>query len=130
MIEVPWLTGSPQVYIATPTANGVAMTGYVEALAAILVRLASQGIPVSFRALDGENLILQRNLLVHEFLRSNATHLLFVDSDLTFPPDLCERLLATGKPLVGTAYPKRRLDLAALKQRLEQSVQNRARAGL
>jgi hypothetical protein len=108
-----------QLFIATPTANGVAMTGYVEALAAMVIRLASRGIPVTFRALDGENLILQRNLLVQEFLRSDATHLLFVDSDLTFPPDLCERLLATGKPFIGTAYPKRRLDLAALRAGLE-----------
>ena len=104
----------PRLFIATPTANGVAMTGFVEALAGMLVRLAARGIPVTFRTLDGDNLILQRNLLVHAFLGSDATHLLFVDSDLTFPADLADRLLATGKLFVGTAYPKRRLDLAAL----------------
>jgi hypothetical protein len=112
---------APSLFIATPTANGVAMTGYVEALAGMLIRLASKGVPVTFRALDGENLILQRNLLVREFLASDATHLLFVDSDLTFPPDLCDRLLATGKPFIGTAYPKRRLDLAALRSGMERS---------
>jgi hypothetical protein len=115
------VTGTVRLLIATPTANGVAMTGYVEALAGMLIRLASNGIPVTFKALDGENLILQRNLLVQEFLRSDATHLLFVDSDLTFPPDLAERLLAAEKPFIGTAYPKRRLDLPALAQRLERS---------
>ncbi len=114
------MTTDVKLLVATPTANGVALTGYVEALAAMLVRLALSGVPVTFRALDGEHLILQRNLLVQEFLRSDATHLLFADSDLTFPADLCQRLLATGKPFIGTAYPKRRLDLRALKSRLEQ----------
>jgi hypothetical protein len=109
----------PSLFIATPTADGVAMTGYVEALAGLLVRLGEIGVKARYRALDGDNLILQRNLLVREFLASDATHLLFIDSDMAFPPDLAERLLAAGKPLVGAVYPKRRLDLAALRRNLD-----------
>jgi hypothetical protein len=82
-----------------------------------LVRLGQVGIKARYRALDGDNLILQRNLLVRDFLASNASHLLFIDSDMAFPPELAEHLLATGKPLIGAVYPKRRLDLPALGRR-------------
>lgn len=39
----------------------------------------------------------------------NATHLLFLDSDMMVPPDTLDRLLKHGKPIVGATYPKRRL---------------------
>ena len=112
----------PSLFIATPTADGIAMAGYVEALAGLLLRLGEVGIRATFRTLDGDNLILQRNLLVREFLASKATHLLFIDSDMTFPADLAEKLLDTGKPLIGAVYPKRRLDLAGLRRHLDHAA--------
>ena len=37
----------------------------------------------------------------------NVTHTLWVDSDMTFPPDALDRLLKWDKPIVGCAYSKR-----------------------
>lgn len=37
-----------------------------------------------------------------------ATHLLFLDSDIMCPPDTLERLLRHEKPVVGATYTKRR----------------------
>ncbi|MBV9077436.1 MAG: hypothetical protein JO048_08125 [Methylobacteriaceae bacterium] len=112
------MTAPVRLFIGTPTAEGIAMTGFVESLAAMLLRLAGRGVPTVFRALDGESHALQLNLLAHAFLASDATHLLILDSDLVFPPDLAERLLAADKPVIGVPYAKRRLDLAALTRRL------------
>lgn len=107
-----------RVFIATPTADGIMLAGYVEALARLVGRLLAAGIQHVFRSLDGTDLILQRNLLTDAFLRTDCTHLLFVDSDMAFPPDLAERLLAADKPLIGTVYSKRALDFAGLRTRL------------
>jgi hypothetical protein len=54
-------------------------------------------------------------MLVHEFVKTDSTHLLFVAGDMVFEPDLCERLLKSGKPVVGTIYARRALDFAKLK---------------
>jgi hypothetical protein len=110
---------APRLFIATPTADGIVLAGYVAALARLLTRLPGEGIAAEYHTLDGDNLILQRNRLVQSFLASKGTHLLFIDSDMDFPPDLAERLLAFDKPVVGTVYPKRAMDLPRLAEQLK-----------
>jgi hypothetical protein len=105
---------TPKLFIATPTADGIMLAGYVASLAGLLTRLHGQGVATEYATVDGQDLIVQRNLLAERFLASDCTHLLFVDSDMLFPPDLAEKLLACGRPLVGTVYPRRALDLARL----------------
>jgi hypothetical protein len=48
-----------------------------------------------------------RNSLIHEFLQTDATHLLFIDGDIHFKCDDVLRLLALGTkhPIVGATYP-------------------------
>lgn len=107
---------SPKLFIATPTSDGIALAPYVASIAAAVARLVGRGIGVEYRTNDGTDLILQRNLLAAEFLASDCTHLLFIDSDMTFAPDLAETLLSCRKRLIGAVYPKRSLDLERLKQ--------------
>lgn len=106
---------TPKLFIATPTADGIMLAGYVASLAGLLTHLHGQGIATAYATVDGQDLVLQRNALAERFLASDGTHLLFVDSDMLFPADLAEALLACGKPLVGAVYPRRALDLARLK---------------
>ncbi len=46
-----------------------------------------------------------RNEIVDEFLKSDCTHLLFIDSDTIPPPDALQRLLAHDKPIVSALTP-------------------------
>lgn len=56
----------------------------------------------------GDSLVSRaRNALVAEFLESDATHLLFIDSDLIFSPAHVKTLLDTGKDIVAGLYPKK-----------------------
>lgn len=48
-----------------------------------------------------------RTLLVHKAVEMKATHILFVDSDMRFPPDALERLLVHKKDIVGANYQAR-----------------------
>lgn len=45
-----------------------------------------------------------RHLCVAEALKQNATHLLFLDTDMKFPPDLLSRLLSHNEHIVGVNY--------------------------
>jgi hypothetical protein len=49
-----------------------------------------------------------RNRLAAQAKERGATHLLFVDYDMYFPPDTISRLLKHDKDIVGAAYNKRK----------------------
>jgi hypothetical protein len=51
--------------------------------------------------------MIGRNQIVEASRLAKATHLLFLDSDLTFPHDTLARLLAHGKDIVGGVYVQR-----------------------
>ena len=48
-----------------------------------------------------------REKLMEQAYDMDATHLLFVDTDVTFPPDAINRLISHGKDIVGGQYPAR-----------------------
>jgi hypothetical protein len=50
-----------------------------------------------------------RNTAVAHFLASDATHLVFIDSDIGFPWQGVFRLMAHGRPLVGATYARKHL---------------------
>lgn len=109
------MTLAPKIFVATPTTNGIMLSQNVGAVVHMVTRLHAAGIGTQYGTVDGPNLILQRDLLAHMFLQSDCTHLLWVDSDMSFEPGLCEKLLSFDKPLVGTIYTRRALDLGKLK---------------
>ena len=51
--------------------------------------------------------MLGRNQCVAAAQQAKATHLLFLDSDLVFPPDTLARLLAHNKDIAGGLYTQR-----------------------
>jgi hypothetical protein len=67
------------------------------------------GVSVKFSYLFNESLIRRaRNYLVDEFLnRSDATHLLFIDSDIHFNPQDVVALLALDKDVAGALILRR-----------------------
>ena len=48
-----------------------------------------------------------RNDLTHEFLQTDATHILFIDSDIVFSYDQVRRILEHDEDIVGGFYPKK-----------------------
>lgn len=42
----------------------------------------------------------------------NSSHILFIDADMGFPPELVMDMLLFDEPLVGTIYPQRKLPLS------------------
>lgn len=52
----------------------------------------------------GAEIASSRNRLVQAARERKATHLLFVDYDMYFPPDAISKLLAHDKDIIGAAY--------------------------
>ena len=76
-----------KIFIASPMYGGMCSGIYTKA-SVDLARLASQyGMDISFYYLFNESLITRaRNYCVDEFMRSDYTHLMFIDSDIGFNP--------------------------------------------
>ena len=68
------------------------------------LKLTRDGIGVNISVFDGTDVAYQRDYPVDEFLRSEATHILLVDFDMMFGDDLCSKLLAFEKDMIGAAY--------------------------
>jgi hypothetical protein len=102
---------NPCVLIATPTRGSPKMQ-YVQSLIGTIKDLARRKIPSDFEVEEGSNLTLQRSVLASRFLKLHQfTHLFFIDDDMIVPHDLCARLLASDKPIVGTVATPRNIDL-------------------
>jgi hypothetical protein len=84
-------------------------------MAISLMRLGQQvmehGIHIQVSSICGCSVVTRaRNMIAHEFLKSDCDHLMFIDSDMTFEPDSVIRLLAFNqdKPIIGGAYEARK----------------------
>ena len=89
-------------------------TGYLNSLVSMLADFSDHGIGFGFGHIDGSHIPEQRDALADLFLRSERSHLLFIDSDMTFRASLARDFLNMDKPLIGSIYPRRELDFAAL----------------
>ena len=48
-----------------------------------------------------------RNVLAQSAINDGATHILYLDADMMFPPDLLNRMLAHDQPIVAVNYVRR-----------------------
>jgi hypothetical protein len=60
-----------------------------------------------------------RNLIVDEFLKTDCTHLLFVDWDATFPEKSAEVLFVADKPIIGCNAAKKKTGDPVVERNIE-----------
>src|SRR3990167_4670327 len=62
----------------------------------------------------GCDIIGARTGLVNESIKRGATHIMFIDHDMFFPPDAIQKLVVQDKDIIGTAYNFRRFPLQSI----------------
>ena len=104
--------------IATPCYGGLVYEGYMRSLLDLTKILNFLNIKHSVYTIGNESLITRaRNSIVALFLGTKElTHLLFIDSDITFSAESVIRFLKFRKPVVGGAYPKKNIDFSLCKR--------------
>jgi hypothetical protein len=101
----------PNIVIAMPCAQGVAKMQAAQTAVDTCVALRDAGHAVRFVTLDVSNVVYARNYLASWTLKEGADKLLFIDSDMSFSPKISLRLLASGKDVIGAAYPARQVSM-------------------
>lgn len=102
------VASKPTVAIATPSFRRPA-AGYRHSKKLVMRDLVRAGFGVLDLEMNGDALVTRgRHCLMHEFLRSPATHLLQWDDDIeALNPECVREMIATGHDIVGGAYPFR-----------------------
>ena len=102
-----------KLFIATPMYGGMAHGLYIKSCLDLQTTMTRYGIETKFSFLFNESLITRaRNYLVDEFLRTDYTHLLFIDSDIHYSPQDIIALIALDKDIIGGPYPKKSINWA------------------
>ena len=105
------------LFIATPAYGEVFYSVYVRSLYRLQQALNERGHRSQYTSLSFSDIAESRNaLLTHWFDRSDATHILFVDADMGYDPELILDMVVFDQPVVGVAAPQRKLDLERLAQ--------------
>lgn len=98
----------PSIFIATPAYGGQVTISYLTSLLNTTFSLAQEEINFEVRMLGNESLIIKgRDMLTGMFMRTDHTHILFLDADVQWHPEDVLRLIAHDKEVICGAYPKK-----------------------
>ena len=123
-----------KLFVAAPMYGGMCAGMFAKSTNDLSALCTHYGIELRFYYLFNESLITRaRNYCVDEFLRSDSTHLMFIDSDIGFDPRDVLSLLALseghetindGNPLdiVCGPYPKKTISWEKVKQAVDKGV--------
>ncbi len=94
-----------KVFLATPAYSGLG-AGYTFALFSSSAALSQAGITAELAIFSGDcHIDDARNRLVRDFLETDCTDLVFLDSDLRWEPEDLVKLCQYDRDVVGATYP-------------------------
>jgi hypothetical protein len=95
-----------KLFFTSPCHGGVDIH-YMRATLELQALLQRHKIPVTFHLIQSSIVTQGRNLCTAAFLKSECTHMLFVDTDIEFDETSILTMLEADKDIVLTPYPTR-----------------------
>lgn len=120
--EASYNLAGKKLFIGLPAYDFKISVKMAIALAEFCVKAQQHGVSIQMSNVSGCSVVSRvRNIIVNEFLESEAEHLLMIDSDMTFNADDIFRMLAWSqtKPIVagvGVARKKEKVYFSSLDQ--------------
>lgn len=106
-----------KVFIATPCYGGALTEPYFKSILRLVFFCDKHSIPLQFGTIANESLVPRaRNTLTAFFLKSDCTHLFFIDADIEFKVEDFIRLIVAEKDVVVGAYPKKGINWQTVKK--------------
>lgn len=111
-----------KLFIAIPVYQGMCHIKFMECISALLLLLKQENIDFFYFSLTSESLISRaRNMCASKFLKSDCTHMIFIDCDIVFNPKDVMNLLEHDKQIIGGIYPFKKLSFEAIKNNIYNS---------
>lgn len=110
----------PFVVVATPCYGSLVSTAYMHSVVKLALYASAMRIGLSLHTAHDSLITRGRNAMVAELLANpHATHLLFIDADIGFEPEMVGRFLAFDEDVVAGLYPIKGLDWSRIAARAE-----------
>ena len=107
-----------KVLVATPCFAGMCSADYMTSMSRLAALASMYRIDISLVTGRNESLVTRaRNNLASEFLAiPDATHLMFIDSDIAFDPNDVIKLILREKDVIAGPYPQKKINWEGVRQ--------------
>ena len=114
---------TPKIFIATPMYGGQCYGTYVQGLLGLITVCNQMKWQTLISMMFNESLITRaRNSMVNNFLKTDATHLMFIDSDIRFDPGQFPAMVQVDKDIIVGIYPKKEINWNGVKNAVDNGV--------
>jgi len=108
-----------RIFVATPVHSDVSIH-YFKACLEFQKECFVRKIQVMFQVMKSSLVTQGRQLCVSGFMESDCTHMLFIDSDISFNYKMIERMINYDKEICLVPYPIKGLDFDKIKSRIKE----------
>lgn len=100
-----------KVFVATPMYGGMCVGGYTMGMINCVQEFMKNNMQMYYGYMMNESLITRaRNRLTYDFLETDATHLMFIDADISFLPESIVTMVNADKDIICALYPKKEIN--------------------
>lgn len=112
-----------KLFVSTPMYGGQCFGFYNQSLIQLNNLLKNSGSECVVSFIFNESLITRaRNALAHNFLKTDCTHLMFIDADIRFNPGDIPPMVDADKDIICGIYPKKEINWHTVKAAVERGV--------
>ena len=109
-----------KLMIAMPCYQGMCHSLCTKQLLKLQLLLHTKNISMELFTLESESLVSRgRNICATVFLKSDCTHLMFIDSDIIFNPSDVLKLIEHNKEIITGLYPVKNINFEKLKEKIQ-----------
>ena len=112
-----------KLFVSTPMYGGQCTGFYAQSLIQLNNLIKNSGNDCIMSFMFNESLITRaRNALAHNFLKTDCSHLMFIDADIRFNPADIPPMIEADKDIICGVYPKKEINWHGVKAALERGV--------
>jgi cellulose synthase/poly-beta-1,6-N-acetylglucosamine synthase-like glycosyltransferase len=111
------------LFVATPMYGGLCTGMYTSGIMQLVGACGQNNMKMYFSFMMNESLITRaRNSMAYDFLKSDATHLMFIDADISFNPNDVVRMVQAEKDIICGIYPKKEINWVEVTEAVKRGV--------
>jgi hypothetical protein len=112
-----------KLFVATPMYGGLCTGMYTSGIMQMVGVCSQNNIELYYSFMMNESLITRaRNSMAYDFLESGATHLMFIDADISFNPQDIPMMLKADKDIICGLYPKKEINWVEVEAAVKRGV--------
>jgi len=112
-----------KVFVATPMYGGMTTGFFCQSIMMLQMAMQQKGYAMAASFMFNESLITRaRNSLAHAFLKTDCTHLLFIDADIKFNAHEVLHMFEHDLDIICGIYPKKEINWAEVQAAVKRDV--------